>query len=72
MTSIIFNMCSETLTYWPIMGHSVHTERQFFFWVLVEIFSHRKCLGNHLALLDPFGFVVTLASYPDTGERKLI
>lgn len=49
------------------MGHSVHTEGQFLFRVLVELLPHCKRLGNHLALLDPLGFVVAPANDPDTG-----
>lgn len=49
------------------MGHSVHAEGQFLFWVLVKLLPHCKRLGNHLALLDPLGFVVTTANNPDAG-----
>lgn len=63
---------TETLTHWPVMGHSVHAERQFLLWVLVELFPHCKRLGNHLALLDPLGFIVASANNPETGKRRLI
>lgn len=48
------------------MGHSVHAERQLLLWVFVELLPHRKCLGDHLALLDPLGFIVATANNPDT------
>lgn len=51
------------------MGHSVHAEGQFLFWVLVKLLPHCKRLGNHLALLDPLGFVVTTANNPDAGTK---
>lgn len=49
------------------MGHGVHAEGQFLFWVLVKLLPQCKCLSNHLALLDPLGFIVAAANNPDTG-----
>lgn len=49
------------------MGHGVHAEGHFLFGVLVKLLPHRKCLSNHLTLLDPLGFIVTTANNPDMG-----
>lgn len=54
------------------MGHSVHAEGHFLFWVLVKLLPHRKCLGNHLALLDPLGFIVTAADNSGTGTKRQV
>lgn len=51
------------------MGHGVHAEGHFLLWVLVKLLPHGERLGNHLALLDPLGFVVTTANNPDTGAQ---
>lgn len=61
------NDSTEILTHWSIMGHGVHAEGQFLFWVLVKLLPQCKCLSNHLALLDPLGFIVAAANNPDTG-----
>lgn len=63
---------TDTLTHWPVMWHGVHAERQFLLRVLVELFPHGECLGDHLALLDPLGFVVATTNDPDKGWRMLI
>lgn len=49
------------------MGDSVHAEGHFLLWVFVKLLPHGKCLGNHLALLDPLGFIVAAAN--DSGMR---
>jgi len=50
------------------MGYSVHAKGQLLLRILVELLPQRKCLCNHLALLYPFGFIVTAAN--DPGERN--
>jgi len=52
------------LTHWSFMGHGVHAEGQLLFRVLVKFLPERKRLGDHLALLDPLGFIVTTANNP--------
>lgn len=49
------------------MGHGVHAKGQLLLRVLVKLLPHRKRLGDHLALLDPLGFIVTAANNPDRG-----
>lgn len=49
------------------MGHGVHAEGQLLLGVLVELLPQSKGLGDHLALLDPLGFIVTAAEDPDTA-----
>lgn len=51
------------------MGHGVHAEGHFLLRVLVKLLPHRERLGDHLALLDPLGLVVTAADDPDTGTK---
>lgn len=47
----------------------MHAEGQFFLWVLVQLLPQGECLGNHLALLDPLGLVVTAANDPGAGNK---
>lgn len=47
----------------------MHAEGQFLLRVLVQLLPQRERLGDHLALLDPLGFVVAAADNPDTGEQ---
>lgn len=58
------------LTHWSLMGHRVHAEGHFLFWVLVKLLPHCKRLGYHLALLDPLGFIVTAANDSGTGTKR--
>lgn len=51
------------------MGHGVHAEGHFLLWVLVKLLPHGEGLCNHLALLDPLGFIVTTSYYPNAGEQ---
>lgn len=60
---------TEILTHGSFVGHGVHAERQLLLWVLVKFLPQRKRLGNHLALLDPLGFIVTAANNPGTGTE---
>lgn len=61
------------LTHRPIVGDRVHAEGQLLAWVLQQFPTFGEGLGNHLALLDPFGLVITLPSQPEGrkgGDRK--
>lgn len=42
----------------------MHAEGQLLLWVLVELLPHCKSFGYHLALLNPFGFIITAAKDP--------
>lgn len=52
------------LTHRPIVGDGVHTEGELLAWVLQQLAPLGKGLGNHLALLDAFGLIITLPSQP--------
>lgn len=53
------------LTHRPVMGDSVHAEGELLAWVLQQLPPLGEGLGNHLALLDPFGFIITLPRQPE-------
>lgn len=50
------------------MGDSVHAEGELLARVLQQFTPLREGLGNHLALLDPFGLIVTLPSQPENRQ----
>lgn len=58
------------LTDWSIMRHGVHAKGHFLLWVLVKLFPHSKCLGNHLALFDPLGLIVASTNDSDGGTQR--
>lgn len=60
------------LTHWPIMGDGVHAEGQLLLGVLVELLPHCKGFGDHLALLDPLGFIVTAANDPGRETKVFL
>lgn len=47
------------------MGDSVHAEGELLAWVLQQFTALREGLGNHLALLDSLGFIITMPSQPE-------
>lgn len=53
------------------MGDSVHAEGQLLAWVLQQLTALREGLGNHLALLDPLGLIITLPSQPENRRGGL-
>lgn len=55
------------LTHWAIVRDSVHAERELLAWVLQQFPPLREGLGNHLALLDAFGLIITLPGQPGGG-----
>lgn len=54
------------LTHRPIVGDGVHTEGELLAWVLQQLTPLREGLGDHLALLDAFGLIVTLPGQPES------
>lgn len=52
------------------MRHGVHAEGHFLLRILVKLFPHGKCLGNHLALFDPLGLIVTSTNNSDGGAQR--
>lgn len=48
------------LTHRPVVGDSVHAEGELLAGVLQQLTPLGEGLGNHLALLDPFGLVIAL------------
>lgn len=54
----------------------MHAEGQFLLWVLVQLLPHSERFGDHFALLDPLGLVVTATNDPGAetnihvGEKK--
>lgn len=53
------------LTHRPVVGDSVHAEGELLAWVLQQLAPLGEGLGDHLALLDPFGLIVTLPRQPE-------
>ena len=54
------------LTHRPVVGDSVHAEGEFLAWVLQQLTPLGEGLGDHLALLDAFGLIITLPSQPES------
>lgn len=48
------------------MGDSVHAEGEFLAWVLQQLTPLGEGLGDHFALLDAFGLIITLPSQPES------
>lgn len=51
------------------MGDGVHTEGELLARVLQQLAALGEGLGDHLALLDAFGFIITLPSQPESRSR---
>lgn len=56
-----------TLTHRPIVGDGVHAEGELLAGVLQQLAPLGEGLGDHLALLDAFGLIVTLSRQPESG-----
>jgi hypothetical protein len=53
------------LTNRSIMGDSVHAEGELLARVLQQLTPLREGLGDHLALLDSLGLIITVPSQPE-------
>jgi hypothetical protein len=53
------------------MGDCVHAEGELLAWVLQQLAPLGEGLGNHLALLDPFGLIITLPSQPESRKGRV-
>lgn len=58
------------LTHRPIVGDSVHAEGELLAWVLEQLTPLGEGLGNHFALLDAFGLIITLPSQPESRRGR--
>lgn len=58
------------LTNGSIMGDSVHAEGELLARVLQQFTTLREGLGNHLALLDSLGFIITVPSQPENRRGR--
>lgn len=57
------------LTHRPIVGDGVHAEGELLAGVLQQLAPLGEGLGDHLALLDAFGLIITLSRQPESrGE----
>lgn len=56
------------LTHRPVVGDGVHAEGELLARVLQQLAPLGEGLGDHLALLDAFGLIITLPSQPE-GTR---